>query len=196
MIEGEASFVEQLRRGDEAAYEKLVRDHSRRMLAVARRMLRNEEDARDAVQEAFVNAFRGLDRFDGRALLSTWLHHIVANACLMRLRTRRRKPEASIEDWLPRFHDDGHRVEPGPAWRSLGADPSEERELCIRVRAAIDELPDLYRTALVLRDIEGMGSAEAAAALGISAEALKMRVHRARQALRALLDPFYTEQNA
>ncbi len=196
MNEGESSFVEQLRSGDEAAYEKLVREHSRRMLAVARRMLRSEEDARDAVQEAFANAFRGLDRFDGLAQLSTWLHHIVVNACLMRLRTRRRKPEASIEDLLPRFQDDGHRVEPGPAWRAIGPDPAEERELCTRVRAAIDSLPEIYRTALVLRDIEGLGTAEAAATLGIAQEALKMRVHRARQALRTILDPFYTEQTA
>jgi len=194
MIEDEAGFIERLRGGDEVAYEKLVREQSRRMLAVARRMLRTEEDARDAVQEAFVNAFRGIDRFDGQAKLSTWLHHIVVNTCLMRLRTRRRRPEASIDALLPRFYEDGHRVDPGPAWRAIGPDPAEERELCSRVRTAIDELPEIYRTALLLRDIEGMNTAEAASQLGIAHETLKMRLHRARQALRTSLDSFYTEE--
>jgi RNA polymerase sigma-70 factor (ECF subfamily) len=193
MIEGESAFIERLRQGDDIAFEKLVREHSRRMLAVARRMLRTEEDARDAVQEAFTNAFRGLDRFDGKARLSTWLHHIVVNACLMRLRTRRRKPESRIDELLPHFYDDGHRTDPGPAWREVGPDSAEERELCTRVRHAIDQLPEIHRTALLLRDIEGLDTAEAAAALGIAQEALKMRVHRARQALRTILDPFYTE---
>jgi RNA polymerase sigma-70 factor (ECF subfamily) len=193
MVEVESSFIEQLRRGDDAAYEKLVREHSRRMLSVARRMLRNEDDARDAVQEAFVNAFRGLEHFDGQARLSTWLYHIVVNACLMRLRTRRRKPEAPIGELLPRFYEDGHRVDPGPAWRCIDAEAAEDRELCERVRGAIDNLPTIYREALLLRDIEGLDTNEAAATLGIAREALKMRVHRGRQALRTLLDPFYTD---
>ena len=73
------------------------------MLAVARRFMRNEDDARDAVQDAFLSSFRALGRFDGDALLSTWLHRIVVNAALMKLRTRRRKPERSIEEMLPGF---------------------------------------------------------------------------------------------
>jgi len=196
MVADEASLLERLRKRDEVAYEEFVRGHTGRMLNVARRMLRTEEDARDAVQEAFVNAFRGLDDFGGKAKLSTWLHHIVVNACLMRLRTRRRKPEGSFDDLLPRFYEDGHRIDPEPAWRSIGPDPVEQRELRTRVRAAIDQLPEIYRSALLLRDIEGLDTAEAAATLGIAQEALKMRVHRARQALRTLLDPFYTEQAA
>lgn len=78
------------------------------MLAAACRLLRNDEAARDAVQEAFLAAFSAMDRFDGRARLSTWLHRIVVNCALMRLRRQRRRPEESIEDLLPRFAEDGH----------------------------------------------------------------------------------------
>lgn len=196
MVDEEAPLLARLRSGDETAYEKLVREHTGRLLAVARRMLRSEEDARDAVQEAFLHAFRGIEGFDGAARLSTWLHRIVVNACLVRLRTRRRKPEGSIDELLPRFYDDGHRIDPGPAWRAVGPDPAEQRELRERVRDGIDQLPEIYRTALLLADIEGLGTAEAASALGIPPTALKMRVHRGRQALRTLLDPFYAERSA
>src|SRR5688572_12499994 len=92
----EPDLLERLRSGEEGAYEELVRRYGGRLLAVARRFLPVEEDARDAVQDAFLSAFRGLASFEGQAQLSTWLHRIVVNASLMKLRTRRRKPEQSI----------------------------------------------------------------------------------------------------
>src|SRR5262245_52418857 len=105
---GEPKLLERLLAGEEAAYEQLVRTYGGRMLAVARRFLPVEEDARDAVQDAFLSAFRSIRRFEGNAQLSTWLHRIVVNAALMKLRTRRRKPEQSIEDLLPGYLEDGH----------------------------------------------------------------------------------------
>ena len=86
----EASLVALLRDGDAGAFETLVRTHMPMMLRVARRFMRSEEDARDAVQDAFVSAFRSIRNFGANAQLSTWLHRIVINACLMRLRTQRR----------------------------------------------------------------------------------------------------------
>jgi RNA polymerase sigma-70 factor (ECF subfamily) len=192
----EAALLRRLRTGDEAAFAELVGRNGGRMLAVARRMLRSEEDARDALQDAFLQAFRGIERFAGEARLSTWLHRIVINACLMKLRSRSRKPEQPIEELLPTFHADGHRVDPGPAWRSDEPDPLEQREVRARVRAAIDRLPEIYRTALLLRDIEELSSEEAARILDVKPEALKMRVHRARQALRTLLDEELREEPA
>ena len=196
MVLDDPAFLARLRAGDDAAYESLVRDCSGRLLAIARRMLRSEEDARDAVQDAFLQAFRGIDRFAGEARLTTWLSRIVVNVCLMRLRTRRRHPERPIEELLPRFQEDGHRVDPGPPWRPSGPDPAEDREVREHVRACIDELPEPYRTALVLRHIEELDVDDAAALLGIRPEAFKMRVHRARQALRELLDPRFAERAA
>lgn len=159
------------------------------MLAVARRLVRDEEDARDAVQEAFVSAFRSLDRFEGGSRLATWLHRIVVNCCLMRLRSRQRRPEEAIEDLLPKFLEDGHQAPPSMAWSEPVEELIHRKEICALVRASIDRLPESYRTVLVLRDIEELSTVDAAALLGVTENALKIRLHRARQALRTLLDP-------
>lgn len=171
------------------AFEQLVRAHGGRLLAVARRLLGNEEDARDAVQDAFLNAFRSIDRFEGGSLLSTWLHRIVVNVSLMKIRRRKRKPEESLDHLLPAFRDDGHFVDRFDG----GSEPADQRlareEEQAAVRAAIDDLPEHYRTVLLLRDIEGLGTSEVAEQLAITPNAVKLRLHRARQALRTLVAP-------
>jgi len=185
-LEGEAALLAGLRAGRDEAYEELVRTHAGRMLAVARRLLGDGEDARDAVQEAFVSAFRSIDRFAGGARLSTWLHRIVVNAALMKLRTRRRKPEEPLDDLLPAFLADGHRSEPRGPWQPASA--LERSEVRALVRRSIERLPESYRTVLLLRDIEELDTAEVAERLGVGPGVVKTRLHRARQALRGLLD--------
>jgi len=185
----EQALLARLRAGEDAAFAELVRAHGGRLLAVARRMLRSEEDARDALQDAFLQAFRGIGRFEGSSRLSTWLHRIVINACLMKLRTRRRKPEEPIDDLLPRFYADGHRIDPGPPWRTDDPDPIESREVRELVRGSIDRLPEIYRSVLLLRDIEGLSTEETAQLLDVKVDTVKVRLHRARQALRALIAP-------
>ena len=193
MAADDSELLERLRSGEEAAYEELVRRYGGRLLAVARRFLPVEEDARDAVQDAFLSAFRGIGAFEGHAQLSTWLHRIVVNASLMKLRTRRRKPEQSIEELLPGFLDDGHLERPASPWRSEGRDPVEQGELRDLVMRSIHELPEGHRNVLLLRDIENLDTEEAAELLGISPGAVKTRLHRARQALRELLEPHLRE---
>jgi len=182
-------LLPRLRAGDEAAFETMVRAYGGRMLAVARRFLGNEEDARDVLQEAFLAAFRALDRFEGKSRLSTWLHRIVVNAALMRLRSRKRKPETSIEDLLPGFLENGYQADPSLPWPVNADEAVQRRELREVVREKIQELPENYRIVLLLRDIEDLDTGETARLLGISANAAKIRLHRARQALRTLLDP-------
>jgi RNA polymerase sigma-70 factor (ECF subfamily) len=189
----EKLLLDRLRAGEDAAYEELVRDYGGRMLAVARRFLRSEEDARDAVQDAFLSAFRGVERFEGSAQVSTWLHRIVVNASLMKLRTRRRKPEQPIEELLPSFVEDGHMAAPASPWRSEQLDPVERRQLAAVLQDAIEALPESYRNVLLLRDIEELDTEETAKAMGISPGAVKTRLHRARQALRGLIEPHLSE---
>lgn len=179
-----------LRGGDPGAFETLVRTHMPMMLRVARRFMHSEEDARDAVQDAFVSAFRSIDKFQSNAQLSTWLHRIVVNACLMRLRTQKRRPEEDIEEHLPRFGDDGHQVPPSESWTETAETILQRTELSGVVRNAIDQLPDTYREVVLLRDIEELSTDEAAQTLGVTPNAVKIRLHRARQALRTLLDPY------
>ena len=187
-VADEQTLLEGLRHGDPAAFETLVRAYTPRLLAVARRMLGNDEDARDAVQDGFLNAFRAIDRFEGQSKLSTWLHRIVVNASLMKLRTRRRKPEESLEPLLPAFVEDGHHAEQFSAWSEPADKLAERAEIGETVREAIRSLPESYREVLVLRDIEELNTEETARALGISPNAVKIRLHRARQALRTVLD--------
>ncbi len=184
----ERALVDALRAGDARAYETLVRSHGGRMLAVARRLLRNEDDARDAVQDAFLQAFKGLARFEGTAQLGTWLHRIVVNAALMKMRTRRRHPEESIDDLLPAFQDDGHHAAWVSDWGQRADVLLEREEGRARLRACIDRLPETYRTVLLLRDIEELDAQETARALEVSANVVKVRLHRARQALRTLIE--------
>lgn len=169
------------------ALETLVREHGARLLATARRLLRDEQEARDAVQEALLSAFRARESFRGAAQLTTWLHRIVVNAALMRLRRRRTRREESIDALLPRFDDTGHFAQPVASWAAPADTLLEQRETRARVRDAIARLPERYRTVILLRDIEELDTDEAAAVLGITANAVKIRLHRARQALRTLL---------
>jgi RNA polymerase sigma-70 factor (ECF subfamily) len=156
-------------------------------------MLAREEDAQDAVQEAFLSAFKSLDRFDARSQLTTWLHRICVNACLMKLRSQRRRPERSMDDLLPQFLDDGHQRNPSSPWKPVEESGIERQELRDLVRSKIEELPEAYREVLLLRDIEELDTEETARMLGMSLAAVKTRLHRARQALKALLDPCFAE---
>lgn len=181
-------LLARLRAGDPAAYEALVRGESGRLLGLARRMLRDEEEARDVVQEAFALAFERLPSFHGHCHVATWLYRIAANAALMRLRRRRRRPETPIEELLPGFLEDGHRRIPAGDREALDpevlAQQAEVRDL---VRRSVDELPEGHRSVLLLRELAELSTEEVAATLGITANAVKIRLHRARQALRELL---------
>lgn len=183
----EASLLDRLRAGDEKACEALVRDNTPRLLAVARRYIRNEEDARDCVQEAFISAFRSIGRFQGGSSIPTWLHRIAINACLMKLRSERRHAKTSIEELLPKFDETGHRVLTKEDWPDSVEDALIQTETRARVRAAIDRLPERHRAVILLRDIEELSTEEAAQLLGLTTNAVKIRLHRARQSLRTLL---------
>jgi RNA polymerase sigma-70 factor (ECF subfamily) len=185
----DVELLERVRAGDEGAYEALVRRHGGRMLAVARRFLRTEEDSADAVQDAFLSAFRSLDGFEGNSALGTWLHRIVVNVCLMRLRARSRRREVRIDELLPTFDETGHHSRPIRPWEDHALARLTQAETCAQVRVRIDELPAPYREILILRDIEELDTEQTAQHLGIKPGAVKTRLHRARQALRTLLEP-------
>lgn len=186
----DARLLEALKAGNEYAFEQLVRTHAGRMLAVARRMLRDPQDAEDVVQESFAAAFRALATFRAESRLSTWLHRIVVNHALMKMRTRRRRPEVALDALLPAFLRDGHRVA-GAAEEVTAEGVLTAAETRGQVRAAIDRLPTAYRTVLLLRDIDELDNGTVATMLGVSPNAAKIRLHRARQALLTMLAPSF-----
>ncbi|MCK0113488.1 RNA polymerase sigma factor SigM [Ornithinimicrobium sp. F0845] len=157
--------------GDAEAFGELFRRHKDRMWAVALRTTRDPELAADAVQDGFINAFRRAGSFRGDAAVTTWLHRIVVNACLDRL--RRVKPTADIADHDP--------VEPRDYHRSV--------EVRLDVREALDQLPEGQKMALVLVDMHGLSVAEAAEILEVAEGTVKSRCARGRAAMAALLEP-------
>ena len=187
-LASDANLIAGLKSGDSGAFETLLRDYGPRLLRLARRILPNEEDARDALQDAMVSVTKSIGNFESGSALITWLHRIVVNSALMKLRTKRRHPEEDIEDYLPRFAEDGHQLIPSVPWTENADSVLERKELRAAVREAIAKLPDAYRIVLQLRDIEELSTAETAEILGINANTVKIRLHRARQALRTLLD--------
>jgi RNA polymerase sigma-70 factor (ECF subfamily) len=169
--------------------DRLVRDNIGWMLALARRMLGDRALAEDVVQDAFISAFRGLRQFEQRSSLKTWLHRITVNAALMKLRQLKRLGERSLEEYLPEFDQYDCRIE--PVWPRLVAaeDILQNEGLRALVAEKITLLPDAYRIVLQLRDIEEYNTEEVAELLDISASNVKVRLHRARAALKKLLQP-------
>jgi len=169
--------------------EELVRANIGWMLALAERLLRDRDLAEDVVQESFVRALGGLAKFEGRSSLESWLHRITVNTALSKLRQLKRLAEQSIDEHLPEFDRYDCRVESPWSYLASVEEIMESEDTRQRVHKAIGELPDSYRLILQLRDIEEYGTSEAAALLSISESNAKVRLHRARSALKKLLEP-------
>lgn len=189
----EGDLLTGLRAGEEAAFEALTRRYCDPMYYVARRLLGNDADTRDVIQEAFLLAFRRMHQFDGRAGLSTWLHRIVVNAALQKLRSAARRPTQSLDALLPQFDDSDHHREEPEAVQASVEELAARAELRAVVHAQIQKLPEAYRTVVLLRDIEGLSTDDTAALLETTEAVVKTRLHRARQALRTLLEPHLRE---
>ncbi len=185
----ESALVEQLRSGDRPTTERFVREHAGWMLALAQRYVKDAGLAEDCVQEAFLQAFRSIGEFEGRSALKSWLHRIVINTALMKLRSRRCAIEQPVEDILPHMDRDCCRMQAPWAEMATPHEILERKETRDLVVAKMLELPDSYRIVLLLRDIEGMSTEETAGALGMTEGAVKVRLHRARAAFKMLVEP-------
>jgi len=177
----DGELVRLAQEGDLDAFAEIVRRHERRLRIVLLRILDDQRDVEEALQDAFVQAWRNLDRYRSEAALFTWLYRIGVNAALARAR---RKEHATTSLDLLEAEDAAHvrpDVLPEPA--------AEAHDLRTRVVAALVELPFEYREAVVLRDVVGLSNEEVAAALGVSLAAAKSRIHRGRLRLRDHLDP-------
>jgi RNA polymerase sigma-70 factor (ECF subfamily) len=179
--------VERLRAGDGAAFEALLRDHGSWMMGLARRLLGDDGEAEDAVQDACLSAFRGIGSFEGGSRLATWLHRVVVNAALMRLRARRRRPERPFDVTGGAFSPEGGHAGSVLDWTDQPARALEADEVRQVVRGAVADLPASYRSVFVLRDVEGLPMDEVARLLDLTVSGAKSRLHRARQELRRVL---------
>lgn len=176
----EKKLIERASSGDAAAFNLLLGAHEKQMYAVAMRMCRNREDAQDCLQEAMLRTFRAIGSFKGQSSFSTWLYRITMNTCLDELRRRKNKKSTSLDGLL----DVG--------WSPQDAGESPEKhaimsETHAKLNAAIRELPDDMRAAIVLRDIHGLPYEEIAQALNVNVGTIKSRISRGREKLREKL---------
>ena len=174
--------------GDDHAFEQIVERYQGRMFRLASR-LTGETEAPDVLQEAFLQVYRHLPAFRGESRFGTWLYRIATNAALMHRRARARRPAEPLDPYLPRFNARGeHAGTPAELQMAAPADELLDRQFLARkAREGLERLPDIYRDAFVLRDLEEMSTADVAHALGLEPAAVRQRVHRARLMLRGYL---------
>jgi RNA polymerase sigma-70 factor, ECF subfamily len=186
--EDENSLVQAAKGGDVAAFETLVRLYDQKVFRIARHITQNHEDAEDAAQEAFLKAYRGLARFQGRSRFSTWLFRIAVNESLMKLRHRRGLQVVSVDD-------DPRELAAIPLeivdWSPNPEQLYSQSELREILAKALQELPPIYRTVFMLRDVEGLSTDETAQVLDLNISAVKARLFRARLKLRARLTAYF-----
>lgn len=184
---GDGELVSRARQGDAAAFREIIRRNNRHLFRAARSVLRDDAEAEDAVQDAYLHAFQALAGFRGDASLSTWLTRIARNEALGRLRRRRSTTELDAIEAAQQGQGASILMFP----TALGGDPESiaaRREIRRLLESAIDDLPDVFRPVLVARDVDGMSVEETAEILGIRPETVRTRLHRARRMLRAALD--------
>jgi len=185
-------LIARARAQDFAAFETLLGRYEDKVYRLAYRILRNETDAKEILQETFVSIWRKLDTFKGDSQFGSWVYRIATNAALMRLRAHRRHPEVSTEELPIGYLDNyGTPMPAGENWSKRPDDDLQSTELRAHIQKAVDALPDIYRTVFVIRDVEGLSTEETAEALGISVPTVKTRLHRARIALRDAIGGYF-----
>ena len=190
---GDDELVARARARDLGAFEQLIDRHEDRLYRVAMRLLRNENDAREVLQDALLSAWQNLDSFAGRAQFGSWIYRVTVNAALMLLRSRRRRPTVSVEDLAPGVLDEaiGASHDSGSDWSKRPDEQLQSGELKQHIEGALDQLPEILRLVFVLRDVEGMSTEETAEILDITIPTVKTRLHRARLALREAISRYF-----
>lgn len=190
-LPAEDRLIERLRQGDTQALEALMARYSGRVYRLAFGITRNDADAEEIVQDVFLTLFRKIDTFEERSALGTWIYRVTANAALIKRRGKRVELEVLLEDYLPRFLEDGHREGDRAFlcadWSRRPDEVAQGVETRAILTQALERLPDTYRAVVLLRDLEGLSNEEAAEVLGETVASVKSRLHRARMALREQL---------
>jgi RNA polymerase sigma-70 factor, ECF subfamily len=187
-------LVARAQTGDLGAFETLVERHEDRLYRLAVRLLRNDNDAREVLQEAFLSAWQKLGDFAGRAQFGSWIYRVTLNAALMMLRSRRRRPTISAEDLPEGAIDEALATDHDHSaadWTRRPDEQLQSDELKEHIQKALGELPEILRVVFVLRDVEDLSTEETADVLGITTQAVKTRLHRARLALRAAISDYF-----
>jgi RNA polymerase sigma-70 factor (ECF subfamily) len=189
-------LVERVRSKDVAAFEELLGRYENKLYRLAMRFVRNENDAQEILQDAFLSAWRNLPGFEGRAQFGSWMYRVTVNAALMFLRARSRHPEVMLDDVEPAIlHKAAEQSVHGSSedWSQRPDEQLQSEELRRHIQEAADALPEGLRTVFLVRDVEGMSTEETAELLGLSLPAVKTRLHRARLAMREAIGRYFAQ---
>jgi RNA polymerase sigma-70 factor (ECF subfamily) len=189
---GRDTFLEKLQAGDALAFAQFVEENQSQVYNLALRMLSDPQEAEDVLQETFLNAYQALPGFEGRSSLSTWVYRIASNASLMRL--RKKQPVTLSVDEPLTLNAGDHLSRQLTDWSSIPEDELLSNESRRVMDEAISELPEALRIVFILRDLEGLSTAETGEVLGLSDGAVKTRLHRARLWLRERLSAYFAER--
>ena len=185
------TLVERLREGDATAMPELQTTYGARIYQLAFRYMKNREDAEEVMQDVLLRVFRKIDAFRGDAALSSWIYRITFNTAMSRLRTLKYRRPAEVPETLS-WTDMGDLATTREVadWSDLADDRVLRSEMRARLVSALSRLPDIYRAAVLLRDVQGLSTVEASAVLGVKTQTLKSRLHRGRLILRERLADF------
>ncbi len=189
-MDDDAELINSARTGDKIAFGKLIRKHEKTVYSFAFKICRDKEKAQEAMQETFINAYRGLKSFSGKSKFTTWLYRIVTNNCLMMHRRKSREPLVSLDE-MELLGDAGEFQV--PHWGETPHDSVLNKELKEILDKVIQKLPVEYRIVFVMRDVEGLSTKEVGKSLRLSVPAIKSRLHRARLFLRNELNPYFSK---
>jgi len=189
-MDNDITLVQAAQRGDKRAFAQLVEKYEARVYNLARKMMRDPQDAEDVLQETFINVYRHLNDFHGDAAFATWLYRIATNASLMKLRGRK---DITVSLDEPVEAGDGTMPREIVDWGVTPEQALLSGEVRAQMNVAVEALPETLRAVFVLRDIEGLSVQETSDVLGISVPNVKTRLHRARMTLRENLSMYFKE---
>jgi len=180
----EEALVRDLQNGNLGAYDKIFAIYQKKIYGLSFHLTRNQMDAQDVTQEVLLTLFRKINMFQGKSAFSSWVYRIAVNASYMKLRSKKKEPNVSIDELMPSFNSAGFQQEKIQDWSENTESLLFTKETRDVINKAVDLLPEKEKVVFLLRDVEGLSSEKAGEILDLTVPAVKSRLHRARLFLR------------
>jgi RNA polymerase sigma-70 factor (ECF subfamily) len=189
----EEALVRDLQNGNLDAYDKLAEIYQKKIYGLSFHLTRNQMDAQDVTQEVLLTLFRKINMFQGKSAFSSWVYRIAVNASYMKLRSKKKEPNVSIDELMPSFNSAGFQQEKIQDWSENTESLLFTKETRDVINKAVDLLPEKEKVVFLLRDVEGLSSEKTGEILDLTVPAVKSRLHRARLFLRKKLSNYFEE---